>query len=141
MNKPARRIATRPAQAGVSLVELIMFIVLVALAVGAIMNVFFDTLRGSPSPSQITQATRLAQERMELILSRKNTLRFTNFTDPCPGSPSAPACAKPALFSVTASTSTWPTDSGTYYKLITVTVTSDPTGQKVAELKSVVSRY
>ncbi len=138
MNAPARSVAT---QAGVSLVELIMFIVLVAIAVVVIMNTFFDTLRGSPSPSQITQATRLAQERMELILSRNNTLGFTNFTDPCPSAPSAPACAKPALFSVTASIGTWPTDINPYYKLVTVTVTGDSTGQQVAELKSVVSRY
>lgn len=136
-----RNITTRLSQTGVSLVELIMFIVLVGLAVAVIMNVFFSTLSGDLAPSHVTQATRLAQERMELILSRKNTLRFTNFTDPCPGAPSAPACAKPVLFSVTASIGAWPTDTNAYYKLVTVTVTSDSTNQKVAEFKSVVSRY
>ncbi len=57
-----------------TLVELIVFIVIMGIAAYALLSMFRQTLPRSPSPSQLTQAAHCAQERMELILGRRVAL-------------------------------------------------------------------
>ena len=149
---------------GVTLIELIAFIIIIGVLVSGLIGGFSTTLRGSGTPKQMTQALQLAQERMELIRAQKDRLGFACFDaalyDPCnPPAPAAGTC--PAL----SATSTHPSCNSSMgytvtsalddnsvapvsgcmggdvnYKCITVTVT-DPTGTKFAELKAAVANY
>jgi len=145
---------------GVTLIELIAFIIIVGVLVSGLMSGFSATQRGSGVPRQVTQALHLAQERMELIRARKDVVGFACFTgtrfDPCQAAAAVGACpAMPA--------STHPACSGATtfghtvqppvldetgacmggdinYKCITVTVT-DAGGVRLSELQAAVANY
>ena len=72
---------------GVTLVELIAFIVIVSVIVAGLMAAFSNSLRGTGTTKHVTQAIQMAQERTELILGQKHRLGFTAFNastyDPC----------------------------------------------------------
>lgn len=154
---------------GVTLIELIAFIIIVGVLVSGLIGGFSTTLRGSGTPKQMTQALQLAQERMELIRARKDAVGFACFTDDangprydpcgtanaagsCPATSAAtlhPACGTPPLsgYVVTPAlddNSVAPVSGcmggDVNYKCITVTVT-DSTGTKFAELKAAVANY
>jgi Tfp pilus assembly protein PilE len=149
---------------GVTLVELIAFIIIVGVLVSGLMTGFATTLRGSGVSKQVTQALQLAQERMELILARKDVVGFACFTndangpryDPCGAAVAAgtcaatlasthPACSAATTFGYTvqppALDETGACMGGdTNYICITVTVT-DSSGAKLAELEAAVANY
>ena len=56
------------AERGFTLIELIIFIVITGILATGLAAVFSTTMRGAAAPGQLTQATQIAQERMELIL-------------------------------------------------------------------------
>lgn len=72
---------------GVTLVELIMFIVIIGIVVVAMVQAFSGTMRGSHYGKEMTVATQLAQQRMEVIFGQRKRLGFSGFTaanyDPC----------------------------------------------------------
>lgn len=72
---------------GVTLVELIAFIVIVAVVATAMVQAFSGTMRGSHFGKQMTQATQLAQQRMEVIVGQLKYLGYANVAaanyDPC----------------------------------------------------------
>jgi MSHA pilin protein MshD len=117
---------------GFTLIELIIFIVIAGVLAVGLASVFSGTMRGVAEPGQLTQATQIAQERMELILGRRRAVGFATFTDPCPASPlCTPA---PAGYTVAAAIATnWLGD--TNYRVITVTVTG-PTNATLTTLVS-----
>ena len=80
----ARRAAT---QHGVSLIELIAFIVIMGISVVALLSMYRAVLPHGVTPAQITLATQLAQERMELLLGQRDASGYstTVLTDPCVG--------------------------------------------------------
>jgi type II secretory pathway pseudopilin PulG len=124
---------------GFTLIELVIFIVITGVLIAGLGAVFSTTMQGGADPGRLTQATQIAQERMELILGRRRAAGFAAFTDPCPGSPlCTPA---PAGYAVAANIVTgWVGNPGNpNYKVITVTVTETATGSTVATLTSVVS--
>lgn len=132
-------------QAGVSLVELVIFIVIMAIAAVIVLRTFFDAIGRSPSAGQITQATQLAQERMELILAQRRVKGYSTVSDPCFGSGTPPAiCGNAAARGYTilqATITTWPVISNiNQYRQITVTV-NGPTGTQLAEVTTVVGLY
>ncbi len=135
----AQRIRLPYWQRGLSLIELIVFIVVMSIAVVAVMQGLSSSLRGSLTPGQITQATQLAQQRMEFILSRRQTLGYTDFqTDLCPSA--AVPCADPLDgFTIASTVGAWSGNPTTEYLLVTVIVTRN--NQQVAQLRSVVSNY
>lgn len=118
---------------GFTLVELVIFIVIVAIMGVALMSAFSTTTRNTPAAGQVTQATQLAQARMELVLAQRHAVGFATFADPCPG---PVACTPPAGYTVTvAIAGNWNGD--TNYRVITVTVT----GTGSATATSIVANY
>src|SRR6267378_2208535 len=63
---------------GFTLVELVVFIVILGRAAYALFRSFGSVLPRSPTAAQLTQAMQLAQERMELILGQRDVLGYNN---------------------------------------------------------------
>jgi len=143
-------------QHGLSLIELIVFIVVISFAFTGVIIAFTTMSRGTPTPQQLTLATHYAQERMELILGQKRRVGFqcfiaTNF-DPCNTVANVPpagcptiatiatggCAALPAGYAIPAPTfaNATPTEND---KQITITV-NGPQGQ-LAQLQAFVSNY
>ena len=79
--------AASAAQRGVSLIELIAFIVIIGISVTALLSMYRAVLPRGATPSEITLATQLAQERMELILGQRFVDGYSTvgLNDPCVG--------------------------------------------------------
>ncbi len=82
--RPARREASR----GLTFVELIAFIVIAGVIAAALVQAFGGSGRGAHYGKQLTQATQLAQQRMEVILGQRKRLGHAAFVtspdyDPC----------------------------------------------------------
>jgi type II secretory pathway pseudopilin PulG len=127
-------------QRGLSLVELVVFIVVVSIAAVGVMQGLSSALRGSPTPGQMTQATQLAQERMELIRATRQTQGYSGIYDPC-GVASPPAfCSQMLGYTAAFSSEPWPVDTDTArYRVLVVTVTRE--GSQVAQYKTLVANY
>lgn len=71
---------------GFTLIELIVFIAVVAIVGTTLIHAFGSTMRGSHFGKEMTQATQLAQQRLEVILGQRR-LGFNGFNpttfDPC----------------------------------------------------------
>lgn len=90
---------------GVTLIELIAFIVIIGVVAVAMVQAFSGTMRGSHFGKELNQGTQLAQQRMEVILGQRKTLGYTLFTtgdyDPCQsGSWTGQLCTSSTGFSV-----------------------------------------
>jgi type II secretory pathway pseudopilin PulG len=108
---------------GISLVELIIFIVIVSVLAAGLFSVFANSLRGAPQAGQTDSAAEIAQQRMELILAQRRAVGFAAFVDPCVPGPGPAVCAPPAGYGVSSNIVTgWGADP-LNYKVITVTVT------------------
>ncbi len=70
---------------GFSLIELVFFIVIFAIASIAILRSFQAILTVLPNANRQNVATELAQGRMDVILGQFLLKGFNNFSDPCPG--------------------------------------------------------
>lgn len=132
---------------GVTLIELIAFIVIVGVLVSGLVGGFSATMRGSGTPRQLTQALQYAQERMELIRAQKDRLGFAGFTaatfDPCLTGSTHPACSSTPGYSVTPAFDATGACLGgnTNYKCITVTVKDATTSAQLAQLQAAVANY
>ena len=104
---------------GFSLIELIVFIVVLGVLAAGLVVAFSSPLRSSPEAGRLDLAGELAQQRMELILAQRRATGFAGFTDPCPG----PAiCTPPAGYTVTSSIVAGYAGDPTNYKVVTVSV-------------------
>ena len=120
-----------PASRGFSLIEAIVFIVVVGLMAAALAVSFAGPLRGSPKAGELDRMAELTQQRMELILAQRRAAGFAAFTDPCPG---PAACTVPAGYTVTSSIATgWGGDPASY-KVVTVAVTGPTLSTSTAAL-------
>jgi len=137
---------------GLTLIELVVFIFIVGIAAFALLGSFGALLPRSPTPAQLTQATQLAQERMELILGQRDSplagRGYNNTVDLDPCNVGAPAvCTNTLGYTVTsAGTGTapaswvpWNGNPTTDYRLITVTVKLG--GITLATQSAVFSNY
>ena len=144
---------------GVSLIELVVFIVITAVAVVGLVAGMSSVVRTAPMPKEMHQGLQLAQGRMELILAQRSPSRldFAGFTaaafDPCaPPGGAQEACLAPTNYTVVAPCLY--TGAGTCgfgaantcqggdvnYKCVRVRVTG-PQGATVAELEAMVANY
>jgi type II secretory pathway pseudopilin PulG len=108
---------------GFSLIELIVFILVIGIVSSGILGAFQTTLQNAPTGNYQTIALGLAQERMELILAQRRLKGFTLFSDPCAsGGPSI--CTLPTGYSINSNTisSPYTINSDSNYKKITVTI-------------------
>ena len=132
-----------PQQGGFTLIELVVFIVVVSVLSTGLVAAFANALKGAPQAAAVSKVAELAQERMELILAQRRKTTFAAFTsavfDPCTSAPSstlAPCTSIPAGYAVTATLqNNWNAD--TNYKIITVTVT----GSGSFQLQTLVASY
>jgi type II secretory pathway pseudopilin PulG len=142
---------------GVTLIELIAFIIIVGVLVSGLASGFSNTMRGNDLSREVTQALQLAQERMELIRARKDVVGFACFTgtrfDPCQAAavagscPAMPASTHPACSSATTLgytvtpvlDETTCMGGDTNYKCITVTASG--AGGTLSRLQAAVANY
>lgn len=73
---------------GVTLIELIAFIAIAAIVAAVMVQTFSGTMRGSHLGKEMTQATQLAQQRMEVIMGQRKAMGYSTFIaspdyDPC----------------------------------------------------------
>ena len=143
---------------GVSLIEVIVFIVITAVVVVGLVAGMSGAVRTAPVPREMHQGLQLAQGRMELILAQRSLpAGFAGFTaatfDPCaPPGGAQEACLAPATYAVVAPC--FYTGAGTCgfgaantckggdvnYACVRVRV-SGPEGTTVAELDAMVANY
>jgi Tfp pilus assembly protein PilV len=78
----------------VTLIELVAFIVIMGISVIALLSMYRAVLPRGATPAQITMATQLAQERMELLLGQRDAFGYSTavLTDPCAGGTPPAVC-------------------------------------------------
>jgi MSHA pilin protein MshD len=125
-------------QTGVTLVELIAFIVIAALLATGLITTFTSSMKATPPSGDVSQALQLAQERMELILAYKKSKGFAAMIDPCTlASPPAPCTSFPSGFNVPAAAIVNNWNGSSEYKVITVNVT----GPQTIAITALVASY
>lgn len=157
MSPRRKRVSLAPRRLrGVTLVELVMFIAIAGIVAAAMVQAFSGTMRSAYYGKEITQATQIAQQRMEVILGQRKTLTYAGFDgntfDPCDNVGAAPwgaqACQTTTYaagqFAVT-STFNGANDAcgagtGTNCREVTVTVAS-PYGDVLSRLTQQVWDY
>lgn len=141
--------AAPTAQRGLSLIELIAFIVIMGISVVALLSMYRAVLPRSTTPAQITLATQLAQERMELILGQREASGYSTavLTDPCVGGTPPAICTSQytpsGLYSIVVTgVNTAVVWSGTAntYRMFGVQVLG-PAGTQLVDLSAVVANY
>ena len=142
----------KAAQRGVTLIELTAFILIVSICVMALLSMYRSVLPHGATPAEITQATQLAQERMEIVLGHRVAGGYSGLNDPCTVGGAGAICsqfgARPGAgagaFTVVVnggnSAVSWTISSVAYYREIGVTVLGADGGQ-LAELSAVVANY
>lgn len=135
-------------QSGVSLIELVVFIVIISIAAVALLSSYRGAMpREGVTAMQMTQAAQLAQERMELILGQRIIQGYSSNTlDPCTVGV-CPQTGQTGLFTVSVvgvnTSAVWPSGpsptSYATYRMIGVTVTLGST--RVAGISTVLSNY
>ena len=119
---------------GFSLIEMIVFIVILGVLMAGLVVAFTSPLQNAPAAGRLDQAAELAQGRMELILAQRRATGFAAFADPCPG----PAvCTPPTGYTVTSSIVAGYGADPINYKVITVNVS----GTSAISATALVARY
>lgn len=119
---------------GFSLIELIVFIVVLGVLVAGLVVAFASPLRNSPEAGRLDVAAELAQQRMELILAQRRAVGFAALADPCPG---PTICTPPTGYTVTSSIVAGYGGDPTNYKVITVSVS----GTSAMTASALVANY
>jgi prepilin-type N-terminal cleavage/methylation domain-containing protein len=88
------------AQQGFTLIELILFIIIIGIIATPVFMSINQTLRRSHTPKQISAASFLANARIQVILLKRATDGFLNTNDPCTGT--APPICNPLTAFATA---------------------------------------
>lgn len=142
--------AAYAAQCGVSLIELIAFIVIMGISVVALLSMYRAVLPHGATPAQITLATQLAQERMELLLGQRDVSGYSTavLTDPCAGGAPPAICTNQftptGLYSIVVTGVNpplqWSGISTNNYRMLGVKVLG-PDGNQLANLSAVIANY
>lgn len=143
--------AASAAQRGVTLIELIVFIVIMGISVTALLSMYRAVLPHGTTPAQITLATQLAQERMELLLGQRVASGYSTvvLNDPCVGGTPPAICTDQftppsGLYSIIATGISpvvlWSGISANSYRMFGVKVLG-PDGGQLANLSAVIANY
>ncbi len=142
--------AARAAQRGVTLVELIAFIVIMAISAVALLSMYRAVLPRGITPAQITLATQLAQERMELLLGQRDAFGYSTavLTDPCTGGTPPAICTSQlvptGLYSIVVTGINPPVPWSGFgvdsYRMLGVMVLG-PDGNQIANISAVIGNY
>ena len=119
---------------GFSLIEAVVFIVVLAVLLAGLVVALSSELRTAPRAGEIDVAAELAQQRLELILAQRRSAGFAAFADPCVPGPGPAACTPPAGYTVSSSITTGYGAEPANYKVIRVDVTGtgDATASTIA---------
>ena len=142
--------AAGAAERGVTLIELIAFIVIMGISVTALLSMYRAVLPRGTTPAQITLATQLAQERMELLLGQRDARRYSTvvLADPCVGGAPPAICTDQftpsGLYSIVVTgvnpALPWSGISSGSYRMLGVRVLG-PDGKQLADLSAVIANY
>jgi len=133
---------------GFTLIELIVFIVIMGIAAFALARSFVSVVPRSPTPTQLAQATQLAQERVELILGQRDSPTAGYSApelDPCKRAGPPAICTSTFGYDVSSAGTAagsevpWNDNPITNYKLVTVTVQLN--GVTLARQEVVLANY
>jgi prepilin-type N-terminal cleavage/methylation domain-containing protein len=119
-------------RSGFTLVEVVVFMVIVGVAAFALLRSFGSVLPRGPTAAQLTQASQIAQERIELILGRYVAAGFAAVNDPCVGGTPPGICTAPTGYVVTVGGVTAPVVWNA--NPVTVTLSGTPLAQENAVL-------
>lgn len=115
-------------QSGLTMIEMVVFIVVIAVLGVALMSAIINPLAGAGSQQEAVFATQLAQERLEVVLGQKRREGFPG-SDPCEGGAGLATCNEPAGYDITTSFDAWSGNPDTdNYRVITVSVASGGSG-------------
>jgi prepilin-type N-terminal cleavage/methylation domain-containing protein len=124
-------------QRGFTLLELIVFIVIVGIVLTGVAVPLVTLLQKLPTNNHQTVALALARERMDLILGQRWSSGFSSFSDPCGGGSPPTICTPPTGYTVTSTIAAVTISGDSNYKTITVTVS----GTGSATLVTLVGSY
>lgn len=124
---------------GFSLVECIIFIVIIGIALTAMMLSFQTIGKNSLDSNNQTLAIGLAQERMDLLLKQAQ-INGINFTNPCTLTSPPAICSSPtgSIFTVSQTISNTTISGDSNYKIITVTVSKTSGNSTVLTLAALI---
>lgn len=88
-------------QRGFTLVELVIFIIVMSILSAGILTAMNEGLGEAPDLTQDTQAVFVAQQRMEAIIAYKRSVGYNNLQDPCTASVYPAALCTVSGFTVT----------------------------------------
>ena len=153
-NKKSGVRGQKPVASGFTLIETIITLVVLSIAAVGVLSVFTTGMKGSANPLILSQATQLAQERMETVIALKISGGFNAVQDIASAAFGAPyanfsyavdvACVDANFANAqgapgyNAGGSCSQAGAARYYKLVTVTVSW--TGNAVA-LTTIVANY
>ncbi len=121
---------------GYSLIELIIFIVVLGIIGVSLLMGLNTALKKLPNIQHYDTALNLAQGRLAFVTSQSLFRGFNSLSDPCASTPTLPICSTPTGYTVSSTiTNNWGSQSD--YKLVTVSVT----GMGQASLSQLVTNY
>ncbi len=138
---------------GSTLIELTIFITVLAVIGGSFLLAFEMTLQGQPEVEAATQAVNIAREQMELVLGQRNTGSGSlSISDLCSQSTPPAVCVsdsataakynrKGYIINTTFTDDQASVGAPVRGKIVTVTVKRADTGAEVSKLQTVVTNY
>ncbi len=120
---------------GFTLIEIIIFIVIIGLVANAILFAFSTSLQKIPTILQTSIASQTAKKCMEWFIGQRRLNDYSAIT--CPSTSVPSFCTAPAGYSLSVNISCTTINSDANYKTITVTVS----GNGSASLTTLVANY
>jgi type II secretory pathway pseudopilin PulG len=126
--KHGRSRASGAAQGGLTIIEVVVFIVVIGILAVALMSAIINPLTGAGTQQDAVFVTQLAQERLDVVLAQKRREGFPG-SDPCDAGATLATCDEPAGYTITTSFDAWSENPDTdHYQVITVSVSSGGSG-------------
>lgn len=111
-------------QQGFSLIELVTFILVIGIIASGLLVGLNQSLRYSDTPRQLSQASFLANARMQIIFMNRAINGYSLLDDPCTTTPDLAICTPLSTYaSANNLTVNAPTISGSNPKTVSINVT------------------